>query len=191
MSQSLVTACGLLELDTRGNRLSWCFPSLDAPIDELAARAGLGDRLLEPTFSWACIGGRWHYFLARERATPDVVHATVTRFAIVTVSTIFNPEAQRALLLLMLRAFEAEQGSPLALLQRFLSTTTKGSAQLEGVPDFVARKYDAAAAAFQVPSGAALHELGPDETAALWAACESTSPASKASLAAHLASDEA
>lgn len=168
----------LVEHDPSGKRLSWVFPAQgDMDVAVIAARAQLSeDKPLSekvPTFAWSRWRSQWYYTLARERKPtdqPDVVHAAVSRFAIVLGSPLFDPERYHSLLQVLLRAFEGESGSPLALLQRVLSMSTKGSASAPLGPDFVASKFDAAAARLACPLGQTLRALGTENAATLWAA---------------------
>ena len=167
---------GLLELDT-APRASWVFPALgDQNVDVLAARAQLAEGVpigSSPVFAFSRSNDLWFFTLARDRKPPgeaDVVHAAVSRFAIFLGSSIFDPERYEALLRVLLRAFEAEGGSPLALLQRVLSVHTKGSASAPGGSDFVASRFDAAAARVACPFTAVLRSVGVEGAATLWGA---------------------
>ena len=167
---------GLLELDT-APRASWVFPALgDQNVDVLAARAQLAEGVpigSSPVFAFSRSNDMWFFTLARDRKPPgeaDVVHAAVSRFAIFLGSSVFDPERYEALLRVLLRAFEAEGGSPLALLQRVLSVHTKGSASAPGGSDFVASRFDAAAARVACPFTAVLRSVGVEGAATLWGA---------------------
>ena len=184
---------GLIEVDPAGPRLSWVFPSLFLPVEgsetdddqRKAAIAVLAMRaqLLreegppgEPVFTFSRWRGRWWYSIARARRTggesPDVVHPVVSGVAIILGSSIFDPERNHGLLTVLLRAFEAEGGSPPALLQRVLAVATKGVASAPGGPDFVSRSADpeAAKCGAATPFGALLRQVGAEGAATLWAA---------------------
>jgi hypothetical protein len=178
-----LAVCGLLEQDPSGARLSWVFPAageLEAGV--IAARAQLGAPLgATPTFVWTRWKGLWYYTLSRARKPAeeaDVVHAAVTRFGICLGSHLFDPERHEALLRVLLRAFEAEGGSPLALLQRVLSVSISGTAEAPPanggagatVEPFVAKRFDAAAARLACPLSATLQSLGPEGVATVWSA---------------------
>ena len=160
-------------------RLSWAFPApgeLNANV--LGARAQLtADVPLpssQPTFAWSRWRGLWWYTFSRGRkpsGEPDCVHAVVDAFAVAIGSPLFDPERHHALLKVLLKAFEAEGGSPLALLQRVLSVSTKGTASAGAdVPSFAASNFDAAAAKLACPLGSTIAKLGAEHTATLWAA---------------------
>ena len=139
-------AVGLLEREISGPRLSWVFPTFgDAndQIESLAKSAGLGDDpIVGNQFVVQRRKGMWYYSLARDRHEgSDAVHSTVSRFAVLIQSHSFDPVRYEALLIVMLRGFNAEEGSPLALLQRLLSVATKGSASAPGGANFMAATY--------------------------------------------------
>lgn len=164
----------LLEHDISGVRPSWVFPQLERgrTIDILASRAQLlGSPLSKPTFVWSRWNSTWWYSLARERAEgADVVHSTVSRFAIVVGSPVFDPERYSAMLTVLMRAFDSEQGSPLALLQRVLSIATKGSAAAPGGADFVRSRFDNSMVRRSCPFSAMLRQVGSKGAATLWTA---------------------
>jgi hypothetical protein len=175
MQQSGDLLVALVEVDA-APRISWCFPAweIDATgVNILASRVQLvGDDepSSSPSFVFSRWNGMWLYSLSRARKPADVVHENVSRFAIVLGSTTFDPERNHALLVVLLRAFEAEGGSPLALLQRVLSVSTKGSASAPGGADFVASRFDPLAACLACPFAATLRRIGAEGAATLWAA---------------------
>ena len=156
--------------DPSGARLSWVFPSMgidaEGGVSTLASRAQLmGQALKAPTFVFSRWQGKWWYSLARQRrAESDVVHASVSSFAIIIGSDVFDPERYGAMLAVLLRAFDTEGGSPMALLQRVLSIATKGSAGADGGADFVSARYSEAAARLACPFSAMLRQVGAGET---------------------------
>ena len=173
------TIVGLLEVDGAGPRLSWVFPSLGEAVDAvdvIASRA----QLLEPepitsSFSFSRYKSLWFYSLARDRkgggdATQhDVVHPAVSRFALFIGSGHFHPERYEAMLHVLMRGFE---GSPLSLLQRVLSVSTKGSASAPGGADFVASHFSAGLTETALASqlAATVRRVGLGPCATLWAA---------------------
>ena len=117
--------------------------------------------------------GSWYYTIARDRKdSEDVVHTAVPRFALLIGASHFHPERYTALLRVLLRAFDSEGGSPLALLQRVLSVSTKGSAEAPGGESFVASKFAAAWSdeALSSSLAATVKQVGAAGCATLWAA---------------------
>ena len=128
-----------------------------------------------PTFTFFRVGSTWYYSLARDRKASneeDVVHPVVSRFAVFLGAATFHPERYEALLHVLLRAFEAESGSPLALLQRVLSVSTKGIASAPGGADFVASKFGSSLDDESLAGSLshAVQRLGAAACATLWAA---------------------
>ena len=171
--------------------MSWVFPSLEeteGTVRILASRAQLPLRPETmppqnttclsrggPQFTYCRWRGTWYYCLARARKPaeePDVVHAAVSAFALVLGSAHFYPERFQAMLEVLLRGFEAEEGSPLALLQRVLSVATKGSATAPGGGKFVSSAFLAGPTDAQLDGvlRVAVRRLGPAGCAIAWGA---------------------
>lgn len=174
------TTVGLLEVDPSGPRVSWVFPSLQGKEDMVRVLASRAQLLAPspsspPTFTFFRVGSTWYYSLARDRKASneeDVVHPVVSRFAVFLGAATFHPERYEALLHVLLRAFEAESGSPLALLQRVLSVSTKGIASAPGGADFVASKFGSSLDDESLAGSLshAVQRLGAAACATLWAA---------------------
>ena len=164
----------LIEAESPGPRLSWCFPSIGDAADAvsvLAARAQLlGGPLTKPTFVWFRWKSKFYYALAKERHKNDLLLSDdVKRYAVLVGSPVFDPERYQAMLQVLMRAYCAEW-SPIALLQRVLTLATKGVASAPGGADFHRKSYSAETAKTACPLGAMIKRIGAEGIATLWAA---------------------
>ena len=164
----------LIEAESPGPRLSWCYPSIGDAADAvsvLAARAQLlGGPLTKPTFVWFRWKSKFYYALAKERHKNDILLSDeVKRYAVLVGSPVFDPERYQAMLQVLMRAYCAEW-SPIALLQRVLTLATKGVASAPGGADFHRKSYSAETAKTACPLGAMIKRIGAEGIATLWAA---------------------
>jgi len=118
---------GVIEKDTNNDLIAWTFPSIEKELETIVkGRSGLlekdGGGFVCP-FRFSRFGQSWHYVLL----TPvdQSKNPKVTAAAIFVVSQSYYPAKYEALLKVFAAAYLAE-GSPLPIMQGYLSVFTTG-----------------------------------------------------------------
>ncbi|XP_063818778.1 DENN domain-containing protein 10 isoform X2 [Pseudophryne corroboree] len=140
----LLLNVGLIEKDTNGEALwVWCYPYISAEFRELLLRkCRLREDKPRPLYSF--LYGQykrlWFYIMLTHVAGASVLHQ-VTHFCLALVAKDYNPEKYAAFSRTLSRVY-IKNGSPVPMVESYISVLTKGVCQSEENGTFVSRDYD-------------------------------------------------
>ncbi|MEE6486675.1 hypothetical protein FKM82_014668 [Ascaphus truei] len=139
----LLLSVGLIEKDANGDTLwVWCYPSITGELRELLLRkCCLREGKQSPhNFLYGQYKRTWFYITAMQ---VDEVSALekVTNFCVVLTAKDFNPEKYAAFSQILCRIY-LKQGSPVPMMESYISVLTKGACRSEENGTFLCRNYD-------------------------------------------------
>ncbi|XP_060943038.1 DENN domain-containing protein 10 [Limanda limanda] len=139
----LLLSVGLIEKDVNGDTLwVWCFPSVDPGVRQvLLSKCCLTQhgRDLHP-FVFGQLHQVWYYITTVEVQEPTALKK-VTHFSIVVTAKDFNPEKYAALSRILCRMY-IKYGSPVKMMEAYLTVLTKGICQSDENGSFLIKDYD-------------------------------------------------
>ncbi|XP_028681480.1 DENN domain-containing protein 10 [Erpetoichthys calabaricus] len=140
----LMMSVGLIEKDTNGDSLwVWCYPSVSAELRELLLRKCCltDEKGALHTFVFGQFRRLWYYITTAE-AQDQATLKKVTHFSIVLTAKDFNPEKYAAFGHVLCRMY-LKHGSPVKMLEGYITVLTKGICQSEENGSFLVKDYDA------------------------------------------------
>ncbi|XP_018430233.1 PREDICTED: protein FAM45A [Nanorana parkeri] len=143
MAAEELSSVALIERDRNGDSFwVWCFPSVSVELRQLLLRKCRLQEAELPLYNFLYGQHRrtWYYI------TPTRVEAgsaldKVTHFCLVLTARDFHPEKYAALGRILSRLYE-EAGSPVPVVETFLSVVTKGTCQSQDNGTFLSRHHD-------------------------------------------------
>ncbi|KAM5131893.1 DENN domain-containing protein 10 [Mantella aurantiaca] len=143
MAADGLSSVAVIERDRNGDTLwVWCFPSITAELRQLLLRKCRLQEEERPLYNFLYGQHRrtWYYI------TPTRVQAgsaldKVTHFCLVVTGKDYNPEKYAAFGRILSRVYE-RRGSPVPVVETFISVFTKGICQSEDNGSFLSRDYD-------------------------------------------------
>ncbi|KAG8435816.1 hypothetical protein GDO86_013672 [Hymenochirus boettgeri] len=139
----LILSIGLIEKDRNGDALwVWCYPSVTAELREILLRkCPLHQERPPPhSFLYGQHNRVWFYIAANQVEEVPVLDK-ITHFCVVLTAKDFNPEKYAALSRILSRIY-MKQGSPVPMMESYLSVLTKGACSNEENGTFLCRDYD-------------------------------------------------
>ncbi|XP_077206024.1 DENN domain-containing protein 10 isoform X2 [Paroedura picta] len=134
---------GLVEKDTNGDALwVWCYPSTTIELRDLLLRkCCLTDESKQlHTFVFGQYRLIWFYVTTMEVPDSSVLKK-VTHFSIVLTTKDFNPEKYAAFTRILCRIY-LKYGSPVKMMESYISVLTKGICQSEENGSFLSKDFD-------------------------------------------------
>ncbi|XP_066476584.1 DENN domain-containing protein 10 isoform X1 [Tiliqua scincoides] len=139
----LLLGVGLIEKDTNGDALwVWCYPSTTVELRDLLLRkCCLTDesKQLHPFVFGQC-RLTWFYVVTTEVPDSSALKK-VTHFSIVLTTKDFNPEKYAAFTRILCRIY-LKYGSPVKMMESYISVLTKGICQNEENGSFLSKDFD-------------------------------------------------
>ncbi|XP_008320405.1 DENN domain-containing protein 10 [Cynoglossus semilaevis] len=139
----LMLSVGLIEKDANGDTLwVWCYPSVDSNLRQvLLSKCCLTQQGRDfHTFVFGQFCGTWYYI-----TTVEVQESTplkkVTHFSIALTAKDFNPEKYAALSRILCRMY-IKHGSPVKMMEAYLTVLIKGICQSDENGSFLIKDYD-------------------------------------------------
>lgn len=139
----LMLSVGLIEKDLNGDTLwVWCYPSVDSWLRQvLLSKCCLTqDGRDFHTFVFGQFNRTWYYISTAEVQEPTALKK-VTHFSIVVTSKDFNPEKYAALSRILCRTY-VKHGSPVKMMEAYITVLTKGICQSDENGSFLIKDYD-------------------------------------------------
>lgn len=139
----LMISLGLIEKDVNGDTLwVWCYPSVDSELRQvLLSKCCLSrDNKDFHTFLFGQFHRTWYYISTAEVQEPTALKK-VTHFSIVVTAKDFNPEKYAALSRILCRTY-VKYGTPVKMLESYITVFTKGVCQSDENGSFLIRDYD-------------------------------------------------
>ncbi|XP_076831307.1 DENN domain-containing protein 10 [Brachyhypopomus gauderio] len=139
----LMLSVGLIEKDVNADTLwVWCYPSVSTELrDVLLRKCCLTlDRLVLHTFVFGQYYRTWYYINTVDVQEPTVLKK-VTHFSVVITAKDFNPEKYAAFSRVLCRMY-IKHGSPVKIMEGYISVLTKGVCQSDENGSFLIRDYD-------------------------------------------------
>nr|XP_057916873.1 DENN domain-containing protein 10 [Doryrhamphus excisus] len=141
-TQSMLSV-GLIEKDVNGDTLwVWCYPSVGAQLRQvLLSKCCLtqGNEDFH-TFVFGQFSRTWYYISTLEVQEPTALQK-VTHFSVVVTAKDFNPEKYAALNRILCRMY-IKYGSPVKMMEAYITVLTKGVCQSEENGSFLIKDYD-------------------------------------------------
>lgn len=139
----LMLSVGLIEKDLNGDTLwVWCYPSVSTELREVLLRKcclTLDNTVLH-TFVFGQHCRTWYYISTVDVQEPTVLKK-VTHFSIVITAKDFNPEKYAAFTRVLCRMY-TKHGSPVKMMEGYISVLTKGICQSDENGSFLIKDYD-------------------------------------------------
>ncbi|XP_005105764.1 DENN domain-containing protein 10 [Aplysia californica] len=123
-----LNAAGIIEKDRNNDVLwTWSYPSVTSEQREfLIAKTGFGtENPLSINFVYSQWKQTWYYIYIVDVTSEDAALSRVAQFALVLLAKDFNPEKYSTLCRLFSRQYK-KTGSPVAMLEGYLSVVTRG-----------------------------------------------------------------
>ncbi|KAM4704524.1 DENN domain-containing protein 10 [Rhinophrynus dorsalis] len=139
----LLLSVGLIEKDTNGDTLwVWCYPSINGELRELLLKkCCLREEKRAPhNFLYGQYKRAWFYITSAQVEEASVLEK-VTHFCVVLTAKDFNPEKYAAFSRILCRIY-LKQGSPVPMMESYISVLTKGACRSEENGTFLCRDYD-------------------------------------------------
>lgn len=139
----LMLSVGLIEKDVNGDTLwVWCYPSVDSGLRQvLLSKCCLTqDGKDFHTFVFGQFNRSWYYISTAEVQEPTALKK-VTHFSIVVTAKDFNPEKYAALSRILCRTY-IKHGSPVKMMEAYITVLTKGICQSDENGSFLIKDYD-------------------------------------------------
>ncbi|XP_076025436.1 DENN domain-containing protein 10 [Genypterus blacodes] len=140
----LMLSVGLIERDVNGDTLwVWCYPSVGTELREvLLSKCCLTkDSLDLHPFVFGQFCRTWYYVTTVEVQEPSPLNK-VTHFSIVVTAKDFNPEKYAALSRILCRMY-VKHGSPVKMMEAYMTVLIKGICQSDENGSFLIKDYDA------------------------------------------------
>ncbi|XP_072293443.1 DENN domain-containing protein 10 [Eucyclogobius newberryi] len=140
----LMISVGLIEKDVNGDTLwVWCYPSVDSGLRHvLLSKCCLSQNTKDfHTFVFGQFKRTWYYISTVEVQEPTALKK-VTHFSIAVTAKDFNPEKYAALSRILCRTY-GKYGSPVKMLEAYITVFTKGVCQSDENGSFLIKDYDA------------------------------------------------
>ncbi|XP_061817850.1 DENN domain-containing protein 10 [Nerophis lumbriciformis] len=141
-TQSMLSV-GLIEKDVNGDTLwVWCYPSVGSQLREvLLSKCCLTqDKEDFHTFVFGQFTRTWYYISTLEVQEPTALKK-VTHFSVVVTAKDFNPEKYAALNRILCRMY-VKYGSPVKMMEAYITVLTKGVCQSEENGSFLIKDHD-------------------------------------------------
>ncbi|XP_028324489.1 DENN domain-containing protein 10 isoform X2 [Gouania willdenowi] len=139
----LISSVGLIEKDVNGDTLwVWCYPSVSSELRQvLLSKCCLTQEGKDfHTFVFGQFCRTWYYITTVEVQEPTALNK-VTHFSIVVTAKDFNPEKYAALGRILCRMY-IKHGSPVKMMEAYITVLTKGVCQSDENGSFVIKDYD-------------------------------------------------
>ncbi|XP_059930014.1 DENN domain-containing protein 10 [Gadus macrocephalus] len=139
----LMLSVGLIEKDANGDSLwVWCYPSVTAEVRQiLLSKCCLTQDGRElHSFVFGQFRRTWYYITTVEIQEPTALKK-VTHFSLVVTTKDFNPEKYAALSRVLCRLY-IKHGSPVKMMESYISVLTKGICQSDENGSFLNKNYD-------------------------------------------------
>ncbi|XP_068597555.1 DENN domain-containing protein 10 [Brachionichthys hirsutus] len=140
----LILSVGLIEKDVNGDTLwVWCYPSVGPDLRRiLLSKCCLtqGSRDFH-IFVFGQFRRTWYYVTTAEALEPTALRK-VTHFSVVVTARDFNPEKYAALSRILCRVYN-KHGSPVKMMEAYVTVLTKGICQSDENGSFLIQDYDA------------------------------------------------
>uniref|UniRef100_A0A3B4A2V4 UDENN domain-containing protein n=1 Tax=Periophthalmus magnuspinnatus TaxID=409849 RepID=A0A3B4A2V4_9GOBI len=139
----LMISVGLIEKDVNGDTLwVWCYPFVDSELRQvLLSKCCLSQNTKDfHTFVFGQFKRTWYYISTVEVQEPTALKK-VTHFSIVVTAKDFNPEKYAALSRILCRTY-VKYGSPVKMLEAYITVFTKGVCQSDENGSFLIKDYD-------------------------------------------------
>ncbi|CAL1578424.1 unnamed protein product [Knipowitschia caucasica] len=139
----LMISVGIIEKDVNGDTLwVWCYPSVDSELRQvLLSKCCLSHGTKDfHTFVFGQFKRSWYYISSAEVQEPTAL-IKVTHFSIVVTAKDFNPEKYAALGRILCRTY-VKYGSPVKMLESYITVFTKGLCQSDENGSFLIKDYD-------------------------------------------------
>jgi len=174
-----LVAIGIFEKDGNGDVLPvWCYPELGSDLEKVSIfRSGLQESTVPLQYSFSKFRNEWLYnfiqlngnvTVAEEQELRSALSPKVQAFAVLVVANDYNPEKYFELGKLMAAIYLAT-GSPVKLLEVFLSVFAKGSFNAGKLGSFSASQHDPRSSLIATPLKDAVRLFG-EEVILVWAA---------------------
>ncbi|XP_004077568.1 protein FAM45A [Oryzias latipes] len=134
---------GLIEKDVNGDTLwVWCYPSVGSDLRQVLLRKCCltQDSRHFGTFVFGQFSRTWYYISTAEVQEPTAL-AKVTHFSVVVTSKDFNPEKYAALSRILCRMY-IKHGSPVEMMEAYITVLTKGVCPSDENGPFLIKDYD-------------------------------------------------
>uniref|UniRef100_A0A665TL44 DENN domain containing 10 n=1 Tax=Echeneis naucrates TaxID=173247 RepID=A0A665TL44_ECHNA len=134
---------GLIEKDVNGDTLwVWCYPSVDSNLRKvLLSKCCLTKEGRDfHTFVFGQFCRTWYYITTVEVQEPTAL-IKVTHFSVVITAKDFNPEKYAALSRILCRTY-VKHGSPVKMMEGYITVLTKGVCQSDENGSFLIKDYD-------------------------------------------------
>ncbi|KAM4636128.1 DENN domain-containing protein 10 [Discoglossus pictus] len=139
----LLLSVGLIEKDTNEDTLwVWCYPTITEELRELLLRKCCLREEKQPlrTFLYGQYKRTWFYITSMQVEGGSVLEK-ITHFCVVLTAKDFNPEKYAAFSRILCRIY-LKQGSPVPMMESYVSVLTKGACRSEENGMFLCRDYD-------------------------------------------------
>ncbi|XP_068111598.1 DENN domain-containing protein 10 [Hyperolius riggenbachi] len=139
----VMLSAALIERDTNGDTLwVWCYPSTTVELRELLLRKCRLQEEERPLYNFLYGQHKrvWFYIMPTQVEAGSVLDK-VTHFCVVLTAKDFNPEKYATFSRILSRIY-LKQGSPVPMMERYISVFTKGSCLSENNGTFQCRDYD-------------------------------------------------
>ncbi|KAM9727887.1 DENN domain-containing protein 10 [Menidia menidia] len=139
----LMLSVGLIEKDVNKDTLwVWCYPSVGSELRKvLLSKCCLTlDGRDFHTFVFGQFSRTWYYITTVEVQEPTALNK-VTHFSIVVTARDFNPEKYAALSRILCRMY-IKHGSPVMMMEAYITVLTKGLCQSDENGSFLIKDYD-------------------------------------------------
>ncbi|PWA25638.1 hypothetical protein CCH79_00001332 [Gambusia affinis] len=136
-------ATGPSEKDVNGDTLwVWCYPSVSAELRQLLLTKCCltQDGRDFHTFVFGQFSRTWYYITTLEVQEPTALNK-VTHFSIAVTAKDFNPEKYAALSRILCRMY-VKHGSPVKMMEAYITVLTKGVCQNDENGSFLIKDYD-------------------------------------------------
>lgn len=119
-----LVAVGLIEKDNNKEvGFNWMYPSIEEDLEKvLISRSNLAEDNIEVPFVFSKYKGEWHYILTVATENSEKL-PRISAFSICLITKVFSPE-KYAILCKLLASLYLSSGSPLTLLEAYLSIIT-------------------------------------------------------------------
>lgn len=134
---------GLIEKDVNGDTLwVWCYPSVSSDLRQVLLRKCCltQDGRDFHTFVFGQFCRTWYYITTAEVQEPTALNK-ITHFSVVITAKDFNPEKYAALNRVLCRMY-IKHGSPVKMMEAYVTVLTKGICQSDENGSFLIKDYD-------------------------------------------------
>ncbi|XP_037540606.1 DENN domain-containing protein 10 [Nematolebias whitei] len=139
----IMLSVGLIEKDVNGDSLwVWCYPSVSPELRQLLLRKCCLTQEGRDfhTFVFGHFSRTWYYITTVEVQEPTAL-TKVTHFSVAITAKDFNPEKYAALGRILCRMY-MKHGSPVTMMEAYITVLTKGICQSDENGSFLIKDYD-------------------------------------------------